>query len=69
MSPTSNDRAIMEMAISSKKFSKDQTHLINIVKIKLQVVFMSDMLEYGTNRIKENYQKSEKDRFTISSLH
>ena len=69
MSPVSNDRTIMEMAISSKQFNKDQTCLINIVRIKLQVVFISDMLEHGTNRIKEKYQKGEKDRFTISSFH
>ena len=69
ISPISNDRTIVEMAISSKKFNKDQTYLINIVRIKLQVVFMSDMLEHGTNRIKENYQQVENDRFTISSSH
>ena len=53
----SNDRTIVEMEISSKRLNKDQTCLISIVKIQLQVVFISDMLEHGTNRIKENYQK------------
>ena len=69
VSPVSDDRYIMEMDISSKQLNRDQSCIINISRIKLQVVFISEMLEHGTNRIKENYQQGEKDRFTISSFH
>ena len=37
--------------------------------MKLQVIFISDLLEYGSNRVKENYQKGKKDRFTYSNYH
>ena len=33
------------------------------------MIFISDLLEYGSNRVKENYQKGKKDRFTYNNYH
>jgi len=33
--------------------------------MKLQVIFISDLLEHKSNRVKENYLKGKRDRFSL----
>ena len=55
ISLVTNNQIIIETIIESKNFSQEQIYLINIVRIKLQLIFISDLLEYGSNRVKENF--------------
>ena len=54
-----NDRSIMKEAILIPMLLKNQLILINLVRIKLQVIFISDLLENRNNRTKEYYTKGQ----------
>ena len=68
-STTTNDRTIIDTDLPSKHFNRDQIYLINIARIKLHVVFISDLLNHESNRIKENYRQGKKDRLKHSTFH
>ena len=50
-----NDRLIMKKVFKVRYLSKEQQYLINIIRLKLKVLFISDLLESGTNQIRECY--------------
>ena len=56
----------MREAISILSLLKKQLTLIIFVRIKFQVIFISNLVEYGSNRIKECYIKGQKDCFSTS---
>ena len=64
-----NDKTIIETVINSKAFNKEQLYLINLSRMQLRIIFISDLLEYRTNKVKENYSKGERDRFCSSQFH
>ena len=63
-----NDKTIINTAINSKAFNKEQLCLINLCRMQLRVISMSDLLEYGTNKVKENFSKGDIDRFCSSQF-
>ena len=58
-----NDQPIMRIAIDSKLFSNKLIQLINLVHLNLQIIFLSDLLEIGTNKVKQNIYEAKKDIF------
>ena len=60
-----NERALIELVINLGNFNSNQLYYINVVRIKLQVIFVSDLLVINTNWVKECYLKGQKDKFTI----
>ena len=63
-----NDKIIIETAINSKTFNKEQLYLINLSRMQLRVIFIFNLLEYGTNKVKENFSKGDIDRFCSSQF-
>jgi len=63
-----NDKTIIETAINSKEFNKEQLYLINLCRMQLQVIFIYNLLEYRTNKVKENYSNSKIDRLYSSQF-
>ena len=37
--------------------------------MKLQIIFLSNFVEYSSNRIKENYLNGKRDKFSSSYFH
>jgi len=37
--------------------------------MKLQIIFLSDLVEHSSNRIKENYLKGKRDKFSLSQFY
>ena len=56
----------MKVALRVKIFSKIHLLIINLVRMKLQVIFISDLLKPSLNKIKECYWDGKKDRFVSS---
>ena len=62
-----NDKTIIDIAINLKYFLKESIQLINLVRMRLNIIFILDLLKYNTNRVKECFQK-RRDRFTCSTF-
>jgi len=56
----------MEIAVTSKLFNNKVLHKLNIIRMHLEVIFISDLVEPGTNTIRTNIQQAEQDKFIIS---
>ena len=63
-----NNRPIIKAAIELEIFNNQQLYLINLVRIKLQVIFISDLLITNLNQIKECYLKGRRDHFIKSNF-
>ena len=63
-----NDKTINRVVLTFKQFNTKQRMQINLVRIKLQVIFVSNLLEPRSNRIKDCYQKGKKDKLSKSEL-
>ena len=61
-----NNRSIIKEVFKARYLSKEQHYLINIIRLKLKVFFISDLLESGTNWIKECYWKGRSNKFSKS---
>ena len=64
---TFNDKAIMDVAINLSSFSSKELIQINLVRINLEVFFLSDLVRQNTNRITDYYIKGWKDKWSKSS--
>ena len=62
-----NDKTIIDQLYFLKYFSNEQISIINIIRLKLQVIFLCDLIEVGLNCIKEYYTKGRLDRFSKST--
>ena len=62
-----SDKTIIKEALLTKLFSPQDLYLLNLIRMKLQVIFISDLLEPSSNTIKECYWEGKKDRFTFST--
>ena len=58
-----NDQLIMRIAIDSKLFSNKSIQLINLVRLNLQIIFLSNLLEISINKVKQNIYEAKKDIF------
>ena len=58
-----NDQPITRIAIDSKLFNNKSIQLINLVCLNLQIIFLSNLLEIGTNKVKQNIYEVKKDIF------
>ena len=58
-----NDSIIILNLLEIKIYLKEQCRLVNLVRLKLQVIFISDLLEPGSNKVKECYLKEKNDKF------
>ena len=61
--PILNNQTIIVIAIESKLFNAKSIKLINMVWIRLQVIFLSDIVEIGTSKVRRNISEVEKDRY------
>ena len=61
-----NDKTIIETAVTSKLFNNKALHKLNIMWMHLEVIFISDLVELGTNTIRTNIQQVERDEFIVS---
>ena len=61
-----NDKTIMKTAVTSKLFNNKALHKLNIMQMHLEVIFISDLVEPGTNTIRTNIQQVERDEFIAS---
>ena len=52
ITPIMNDQPIMRIAIDSNLFNNKSIQLINLVHLNLQIIFLSDLLEIGMNKVK-----------------
>ena len=52
--------------INSKVFNQKYQYIINIVQLYLQIIFISNLVEMNTNKIKDYYQNAERDKFSKS---
>ena len=57
----------MLVASQLQGFSKIQLWMINLVWLKLQVIFISNLLEPKINRVKECFWQGKRDKFLVSS--
>ena len=62
-----NNKAIMKMVLEITSFPLEKILLINLVYIKLQLLFISNLLEPSSNCIKDYYWQGWRDRFLSSS--
>ena len=49
-------------------FNAEEQRVINLVRIKLQVMFVSDLLEAQSNKIKECFWSGRRDKFSSSKF-
>ena len=56
----------MEITVQSKLFNNKLLHKLNIIRMHLEVIFISDLVEPETNIIRINIQKAERDEFIVS---
>ena len=65
-STITNDKPIMRSLADLNSFNKSSQQLINSVRIHLQVIFLSDLVQGNSNRTREKMFKGEKDLFMQS---
>ena len=51
-----NEKTIIEIVVTSKLFNNKVLHKLNIMRMHLEVIFISDLVEPGTNTIRTNIQ-------------
>ena len=61
-----NNKAIIKMVLKIRSFSIYQKYIINIIHIKLQIFFISNLLDSALNRIKDCYWNRRRDKFIKS---
>ena len=49
----------METVVTCKLFNNKALHKLNIIRMHLEVIFISDLVEPGTNTIRTNIQQAE----------
>ena len=57
---------ISQILIENVIFNQRLKRWINLVKIYLQLIFVLDLVEYGTNRIQDNIWNAKRDLFLNS---
>ena len=57
---------ISQILIENVIFNQRSKRWINLVKIYLQLIFVLDLVEYGTNRIQDNIWNAKRDLFLDS---
>ena len=56
-----NNKIIISRALEINIFSKEELYHLNILQIHLQVIFISDLLQYKSNYIKQYYRVGARD--------
>ena len=61
-----NDKTIIDIVLRLKIYLPEQLYLLNLVCMKLQVIFILDLLECKTNRVNIYYTNTRHNKFTQS---
>ena len=68
-SAITNNKTVIDVMINSKVFNQKYQYIINIVQLYLQIIFISNLVEMNTNKIKEYYWNVEIDKFSESKYN